>query len=34
LVAHDRIENLGATPGDRTKSGFAQEFPAYLESAS
>ena len=21
LVAHNRIENLGATPGDRTKSG-------------
>src|SRR4029453_4272191 len=26
LVAHDRIENLGTTPGDRTKSGFAQNF--------
>src|SRR5262249_41814200 len=24
LVAHSRIENLGATPGDRTKPGFAQ----------
>src|SRR5512133_2944831 len=24
LVAHDRIENLGTTPGNRTKSGFAQ----------
>src|SRR5512133_962055 len=26
LVAHDRVENLGATPGDRTKPGFAQNF--------
>src|SRR6476661_11178137 len=26
LVAHDRIENLGATPGDRTKPGFAKNF--------
>src|SRR5437762_4516530 len=26
LVAHDRIKNLGATPGDRTKPGFAQNF--------
>src|SRR5215471_5890341 len=24
LVAHSRIENLGAAPGDRTKPGFAQ----------
>lgn len=26
LVAHDRIEDLSATPGDRTKPGFAQDF--------
>ena len=26
LIAHDRVENLGATPGDRTKPGFAQNF--------
>src|SRR6476659_6936274 len=26
LVAHDRIENLGATPGNRTKPGFAKNF--------
>ena len=26
LIAHDRVENLGATAGDRTKSGFAQNF--------
>ena len=26
LVAHDGVENLGATPCDRTKPGFAQNF--------
>ena len=26
LVAHDRIEDLGTTTGDRTKPGFAQKF--------
>ena len=26
LVAHNRVENLGAPPGDRTKPGFAQNF--------
>ena len=26
LVPHDRIENLSATPGNRTKPGFAQNF--------
>src|SRR5919106_1570326 len=26
LVAHDRVENFGATPSDGTKPGFAQRF--------
>src|SRR2546430_8900926 len=26
LIAHDRIENLGATAGDRPETGFAQRF--------
>ena len=26
LLAHDRVENLGAAPSDRTKPGFAQNF--------
>src|SRR5215468_8455267 len=29
LVAHDRIENLGATPGDRPKPGFAQNLQRF-----
>src|SRR4029077_11200022 len=29
LVAHDRIENLGATAGDRTKPGFAENFERF-----